>query len=184
MSAVVHDLPVIKKVCVIGPECTGKSELSKFLAAHFKTCWIPEYARAYLDKLGHPYQQADLLKIAHGQLRLEDEWLRDSNRVMICDTNLITIKIWSDYKYGKCDEEITGLIKTRAYDLYLLCYIDIPWVDDPQREHPDKREHFWQLFKHEVESTTIPFVEIGGSWEQRQKKAVAAVNNVIVERPS
>jgi nicotinamide riboside kinase len=40
------------------------------------------------------------------------------------------------------------------------------------------------LFKHEVESTTIPFVEIGGSWEQRQKKAVAAVNNIMVERPS
>lgn len=120
-----------------------------------------------------------MLKIAHGQLRLEDEWLRDSNRVMICDTNLITIKIWSDYKYGRCDEKIIQLIKKRHYDLYLLCYIDVPWVDDPQREHPDKREHFWQLFKHEVVNAAVPFVEIGGSWEQRQQKAVAAVNNVL-----
>lgn len=179
MSIATHDLPVIKKVCVIGPECTGKSELSKFLATQFDTNWVPEYARAYLNKLGRPYQQADLLKIAHGQLRLEDEWQSDANRVMICDTNLITIKIWSDHKYGRCDEEIIQLIKKRNYDLYLLCYIDVPWVDDPQREHPDKREHFWQLYKHEVVNAAVPFVEIGGRWEQRQQKAIAAVNNVL-----
>lgn len=173
------NLPLVKKVCVIGPECTGKSQLSQFLAKQFDTCWIPEYARAYLDKLGRPYQEVDLVKIAHGQLRLEDEWLRDANRVMICDTNLITIKIWSDYKYGRCDEEILKLIKARHYDLYLLCYIDVPWVDDPQREHPDKRDHFWQIFKNEVMSTAVPYVEIGGNWEQRQQKAIGAIENVI-----
>ena len=179
MSAVAHDLPIIKKVCVIGPECTGKSELSKFLATHFNTSWIPEYARAYLDKLGRPYQQADLLKIAHGQLRLEDEWLRDSNRVMICDTNLITIKIWSDYKYGRCDEEIMQLIKKRHYDLYLLCYIDVPWVDDPQREHPDKREDLWNIHKKEVVNTGVPFVEINGDWTTRQQKAIEAIDKIL-----
>ncbi|HMR58302.1 MAG TPA: ATP-binding protein [Cyclobacteriaceae bacterium] len=179
MSVADHNLPVIKKVCVIGPECTGKSELSKFLAKHYNTCWVPEYARAYLDKLGRSYQQTDLLKIAHGQLRLEDEWLRDANRVMICDTNLVTIKIWCDYKYGRCDEEILKLIKARHYDLYLLCYIDVPWVNDPQREHPDKREHFWQIFKNEVINTAVPYVEIGGSWEQRQQKAVEAINVIL-----
>lgn len=179
MSVPQGSLPPIKKVCVIGPECTGKSQLSQFLAKHFGTCWIPEYARAYLDRLGHSYQEADLLKIAHGQIRMEDEWLRDANRVMICDTNLITIKIWSDYKYGKCDEEILKLAKSRPYNLYLLCYIDVPWVNDPQREHPDKREHFWQIFKNEVINTAVPYVEIGGNWEQRQEKAIEAVNNIL-----
>ena len=179
MSIATHNLSSIKKVCVIGPECTGKSELSRFLATHFNTCWIPEYARGYLDKLGRAYQQADLLKIAHGQLRLEDEWAYDANRVLICDTNLITIKIWSDYKYGRCDEDIIHLIKNRHYDLYLLCYIDVPWEEDPQREHPDKREHFWQLFKHEVINASVPFVEIGGNREQRQQKAIEAIQNLL-----
>ncbi|QLH32823.1 MAG: ATP-binding protein [Cyclobacteriaceae bacterium] len=179
MSVATHDFPAIKKVCIIGPECTGKSELSKFLANHYTTCWIPEYARAYLDTLRRPYKESDLLKIAHGQLRLEDEWLREANRVMICDTNLLTIKIWSNYKYGKCDDEILKMIDSRTYQLYLLCYIDIPWVDDPQREHPDKREHFWQLFKQEVAGTGIPFVEIGGTWEQRQQKAIAAIDRIV-----
>lgn len=172
-------LPEIKKVCVIGPECTGKSELSVFLANHYKTCWVPEYARAYLDKLGRPYQDHDLIKISHGQARLEDEWLNDANKIIICDTNLLTIKIWSEHKFSSCSEEILQLIKARTYDLYLLCYIDVPWVEDPQREHPDKREHFWQLYKNEIINSGVPYVEINGDWNTRQAKAIEAIDGII-----
>ena len=62
-------LPTVKKVAVIGPECTGKSELSQFLAQHFNTQWVPEYARGYINNLVRPYELHDLLAIAHGQTR-------------------------------------------------------------------------------------------------------------------
>jgi NadR type nicotinamide-nucleotide adenylyltransferase len=169
---------LVKKVCVIGPECTGKTELSKFLAGHFKTSCVDEYARAYLNKLGKTYNQADLTKIAHGQLRMEDEWLNESNKIMICDTNLIVIKVWSEHKYGNCDKEILEKLAERKYDLYLLTNIDIPWQDDPQREHPDKREHFWNIYKKEVEQTKVPFVEISGDRETRRKIAIEAINKM------
>ena len=171
--------PNIKKICISGPECTGKTDLAQYLSKHYKTAWVAEYARGYLDKLNHPYQQADLTKIAHGQARMEDEWLYESNKIMICDTNLITIKIWSEHKYGNCDEEILEKMANRAYDLYLLCYIDVPWQNDPQREHPDKREHFWFIYKNEIEKTNVPFVEIGGSMEERRAKAIAAIDNLL-----
>ena len=171
--------PSIKNVCITGPECTGKTDLSQFLANHYKTARVPEYARGYLDKLNHPYQQSDLIKIAHGQTRMEDEWMYESNKVLICDTNLITIKIWSEHKYGNCPEEILDRHASRVYDLYLLCYIDVPWENDPQREHPDKREHFWFIYKNEIEKTNVPFVEIGGSIEDRRKKAVAAIEKLL-----
>jgi NadR type nicotinamide-nucleotide adenylyltransferase len=169
----------LKKVCVIGPECTGKSDLSKFLSEYYKTSCVEEYARAYISRLNRPYEQSDLLKIAHGQLRMEDEWVNDTNRVMICDTNLIVVKVWSEFKYGNCEEEILNLIENRVYDLYLLTYIDVPWEDDPQREHPDKREHFWQIYKNEVDKTKVPFVEIGGSREERRKRAIAAIDQLL-----
>jgi NadR type nicotinamide-nucleotide adenylyltransferase len=171
--------PTIKKVCVTGPECTGKSDLSKFLSEHFKTSWVQEYARAYLNKLNHPYNQSDLTKIAHGQVRMEDEWLNESNRIMICDTNLLTIKIWSEFKYGNCDAEIINKMNTRTYDLYLLCNIDIPWQEDPQREHPDKREQLWSIYKNEVIKTGVPFVEISGDRAARTATAVEAVNALL-----
>ena len=169
----------IKKVCVTGPECTGKSELSQYLAEYFQTCWVKEYARAYLDKLNHAYQQNDLTKIAHGQLRMEDEWINDANRVMICDTNLITIKIWSEFKYGNCEQEIINRMNSRTYDLYLLCNIDIPWQEDPQREHPDKREELWSIYKNEIIKSGVPFIEISGDRAARTKKATDAISSLL-----
>ena len=38
------------KVVLFGPESTGKSTLAKELAIHFKTDFIEEYAREYLQK--------------------------------------------------------------------------------------------------------------------------------------
>ena len=179
MQATPTDKPQVKRVCVIGPECTGKTDLSQYLAENFQTAFVAEYARGFLHKLNRPYEQADLLKIAHGQVRMEDEWLYDSKKVMICDTNLLTIKIWSEHKFGSCPEDILELHAHRQYDLYLLCYIDVPWENDRQREHPDKREHFWYIYKSEIEKSGVPFVEIGGALDERRKKAVAAVEKII-----
>jgi NadR type nicotinamide-nucleotide adenylyltransferase len=169
----------VKKICVIGPECTGKTDLSQFLSQHYKTSWVEEYARAYLNKLGRAYDQIDLLKIAHGQLRMEDEWVYEANKILICDTNLIVIKVWSEYKYGNCDPDILKKMNERKYDLYLLTDIDIPWAEDPQREHPDKREYFQDIFRKEIAATGVPFVEISGEREARRKKAIDAINSTF-----
>lgn len=169
----------IKKVVVIGPECTGKSELSQFLADHFKTEWVAEYARAYLNKLIRSYEQSDLTKITHGQVRMEEEWMQDANKILICDTNAIVVKVWSEFKFGNCEPEILKVIQERKYDLYLLTYIDIPWEEDPQREHPDKREHFFEIFKKEVEKSGVPYVIIDGVREERRKKGIEAIEKLL-----
>jgi NadR type nicotinamide-nucleotide adenylyltransferase len=169
----------IKKVAIIGPECTGKSELSQFLATHYKTEWVPEYARGYIDHLNRPYTQDDLLKIAHGQLRIEDEYAGSAQKVLICDTNLYVIKIWSEFKYGNCAEEILRQIQTRHYDLYLLTYVDIPWQEDPQREHPARREELYEIYQRELKGQDVPFVEIKGEREQRKAAAVQAIDSLL-----
>jgi NadR type nicotinamide-nucleotide adenylyltransferase len=173
------EIPRVKKVVVLGPECTGKSELSEFLAKHFKTQWTPEYARGYIDNLVRPYQQHDLLTIAHGQLRLEEEWARGANKVLVCDTNLYVIKIWSEFKFGNCPQEILNSIASRPYDLYLLTYIDIPWEDDPQREHPDQREKLYAIYLDHMKKQSVPFVEIKGERENRRQTAIAAIEKIL-----
>lgn len=169
----------VKKVAIVGPECTGKSDLSEFLANHFDTEWVPEYARGYIDNLRRPYTQDDLLSIAHGQLRLEDEFARDANRILICDTNLYVIKVWSMFKYGNCHAEILDQITSRSYDLYLLTYVDLPWVEDPLREHPTKREELYQIYLNEMKNQPVPFVEIKGEREQRRALALHAVEQLV-----
>ena len=169
-----------KKVAVVGPECTGKSSLSAFLADHFRTSWVPEYAREYLDNLGRPYQQEDLLKIARGQLALEDKLAATSKELLICDTNLYVIKVWSEYKYGNCDPEILKQIADRKYDLYLLTYIDLAWAPDPLREHPYEREELFRIYESEMKNQPVPFVIIKGEGEQRHQSAVKAIEQFLL----
>lgn len=169
------------KVVVIGPESTGKSTLSEQLAAHYQTVWVPEYARQYLEELPRSYEQHDLLTIAEGQLALEDDLAAAANRLLICDTDLHVIKVWSEHKYGTCDPRILAQIANRPYDLYLLTYIDIPWEEDPQREYPDPamREYFYNIYRDLVAASGVPWMEIKGNFEERKLLAVAAVDKLL-----
>jgi NadR type nicotinamide-nucleotide adenylyltransferase len=182
MQATGHSTPQPLKVAILGPECTGKTDLAGFLAGHYNTSWVPEYARAFLNKLNRPYELSDLIKIAHGQIRLEEEWSQNANNVLICDTNLMVIKVWSEEKFGHCPEEIISAMTTRHYDLQLLTNIDIPWEDDPQREHPTRRDYFWKRYREEAALTGVPSVEISGSREQRQQRAVQAIDQILKPR--
>ena len=121
------------KIVVIGPESTGKSTLSKSLAEYFKCPWVPEYAREYLEKLKGQYTYDDLLKIAKGQINKEETAIKKTENLLICDTDLHVIKVWSQHKFGKVHSWVEQLITDRKYDLYLLTDIDIPWENDPQR---------------------------------------------------
>ena len=172
----------MKKVAVIGPESTGKSELSEFLAKRFNTVWVPEYARIYLDNLSHPYEVSDLVNIAQGQIQLEETLIAQANQVLICDTDLYVIKVWSTFKYGFCDPRILQWIATRQYDLYLLTYTDLPWQPDPYREHPDKREVLYGLYLNEMKSQKTPFVEIKGDRAQRRKVAVGSIKKLLQDQ--
>ncbi|MFM7329707.1 MAG: AAA family ATPase [Bacteroidota bacterium] len=165
------------RICVIGPESTGKSSLAEFLAEQFNTVWVPEFARQYIEQLDRPYEQHDLLEIAHGQVNLEEERLSRASEVLIMDTNLLVLKVWSEHKYGDVHQEIMRLHNSRRYDLYLLTDIDLPWAEDPQREHPHLRTHFMSVYRELIESTGIPFRVVSGIGTERNTAALNAINS-------
>lgn len=166
-----------KKIVIIGPESTGKSELCQHLARHYDTIWVPEYARFYIDRLDRDYEQHNLKSIAEGQLAWEDEKAEYANNYLICDTNLIVIKIWSDHKYGETVPWIEEQLKKRVYDFYLLSNIDIPWRPDPQREHPHLRQHFFEVYKNYLDANGLPYAIVSGIEGARKKCAVDAIDH-------
>ncbi len=166
-----------KKIAVIGPESTGKSWLSQQLAQHFRTEWVPEYARFYLDRLDVPYTKGDLLEIAIGQLAWEEDKAEYANDFLICDTNLIVIKIWSDHKFGHTDPWIEARLKSGDYDFYLLNNIDLSWEQDPQREHPRLRKHFFGIYKGYLEAQNLPYAIVSGIGQARKQSALDAIEN-------
>src|SRR5687768_14780405 len=111
----------VKKIVIIGPECTGKSTLSQQLALHYQTTWCPEYAREYLMQKGRDYNYEDLLNIAKGQQLAEEQILPTAkNGLYFIDTNQYVMKIWCEIAFGQCHSWILEQIAKNKYDLYLL----------------------------------------------------------------
>jgi NadR type nicotinamide-nucleotide adenylyltransferase len=166
---------------VLGPESTGKSTLSAALAACLHTLWVPEYARDWLENLGRPYTEPDLLSIARGQLASEELLAARAPGLLICDTDLYVIKVWSEHRYGRCDPWILEQIATRHYDLYLLTGIDMPWQPDPLREHPDEamRVYFYRQYLDIVQQSGRPWVCLNGPHEQRLQLALEAARALL-----
>ncbi|MCO6488356.1 MAG: ATP-binding protein [Phaeodactylibacter sp.] len=160
-----HSSP--RRLLLTGPESTGKSLLARRLAEAYQTVWVPEYARYYLETLGRPYREDDLLPIARGQLLLEDYQAQFARRILPCDTGMLVLKVWSEFKYGRCHPWILEQLHRRSYDLYLLCGTDVPWTYDPQRENPNEREELYAIYKRELEQLGVPFTELRGGVEAR-----------------
>ena len=171
----------IIKIAVVGPESTGKSTMSAYLAAHYHTIWVPEYARGYCEKLTEPPTWQDEINMFHGQLALEKELLPQANKLLICDTTFITVKIWSDQIFGKSPQEVVDELPKHPYDLYLLLDIDLPWQDDPLRDFPHMREHFMDVWHKELQALNARYVLISGTGENRYTSAVEAIDAFIGE---
>jgi NadR type nicotinamide-nucleotide adenylyltransferase len=168
---------MIRKIAITGPESTGKSILAEQLAFHFHTAWVPEYAREYLENIGRPYEEKDILSIAKGQLASEAAYMKSADKYLFCDTELLVTKIWSEVKYNRCDHWIRETIEQHRYDLYLLCDIDLPWEYDPMREHPDKRQYLYDLYYNELNNRRFPFAVIRGTGAGRLPFAVKTIEN-------
>jgi NadR type nicotinamide-nucleotide adenylyltransferase len=170
----------IKKIAIVGPESTGKSTISEQLAAHYHTIYVPEFARDYCKSLTEPCNWQDEINMFHGQLQLEKELLPKANRILICDTTFLTVKIWSDHIFGKSPEEVLQRLPLHTYDFYLLMDIDLPWQDDPLRDFPDLREHFLSIWHQELNALYADYQVVSGSNQQRLQNAISAIDSFLV----
>jgi NadR type nicotinamide-nucleotide adenylyltransferase len=177
-------MPALKKIVVIGPESTGKSTICEQLADHYKTEWVPEFARNYLLEIRRPYTYEDLLYIAESQVAMEERICASARTpIVFIDTDMYVMKVWCEYVFKKCHQFILDQIAIRNYDGYLLCNTDLPWVADELREYPDleSREKLFHMYKDLMVNQFTPWVEITGDYEQRLKKAIDFVSVTNVE---
>ncbi|WP_116771267.1 AAA family ATPase [Maribacter litoralis] len=174
----------VLKVVLFGPESTGKTTLSEQLARHYHTVWVPEYAREYLqDKWNNERKTCephDLLPIAEGQMRLENDLAKKATEILICDTDLLETKVYSEaYYVGDCDPVLEKYALQNTYDLYLLTYIDIPWEEDDLRDKPNEREEMFNYFKDTLEKYGKNFITLKGNKKQRLNKAINHIDKLL-----
>ena len=167
-----------KKICIFGPESCGKSTLTKQLADHFNTASVPEYARTYLESRRFDLQYEDMELIARGQLASEKALLPNAEKLLFCDTDILSTRIWSEFLFGRSCEWLTEHSADSHFDLYLLLDIDVPWVEDPLRYLPDERQSFFSACKEMLEAHNKNYSIISGDWQQRFNTAVQEVNKI------
>jgi NadR type nicotinamide-nucleotide adenylyltransferase len=168
------------RIAVTGPESSGKTTLSLHLAEILNAAWAHEFARTYLTDLKRPYQAEDLVDIAKGQIAA---WQEAANEpVLICDTEMLVMKVWSEFKFGTVDPFILQQLEQQRFDLYLLCKPDIPWEEDPLREHPEKRNELFEIYHTQLKEMNVTFVVLEGDMDQRLGKALSVIESL--NRPS
>lgn len=174
----------ILKVVLFGPESTGKTTLSEQLARHYNTVWVPEYAREYLqDKWNNERKTCephDLLPIAAGQMLLENNLTQKATDVLICDTDLLETKVYSEaYYVGHCDPVLEKFALENQYNLYILTDIDIPWEEDDLRDKPNQREEMFKYFKDTLEKYHRNYILVKGEKKKRLKTAVEHIDKLL-----
>lgn len=172
------------KIVLFGPESTGKTTLAKILAEHFETEWVPEYMRTYLEEKWRVSQQKiskeDLVPIAKGQINTENKLSKKANKVLFLDTNILEIKVYSQYYYnGYCPEEILSTCKIAKYDFYFLTGIDVPWEADELRDRPYDRIELFRIFENQLVQKNLPYQVLEGSIKKRLSHAIEVITKLL-----
>ncbi|MFB9078653.1 DUF4301 family protein [Flavobacterium procerum] len=176
----------IIRIALFGPESTGKTTLAKQLAEYYKTEWVPEFARDYLqqkwEENQHVCDASDMMPIAYGQTALENEKLSAADRYLFCDTNLMVTKVFSEIYYGFSEPELHEAALKHDYDLVFLTNIDVPWEKDDIRDKAEGRETVFSVFKQTLIDHNKPFITLSGNKEHRLQNAISIINELTIAK--
>ncbi len=162
------------RVCFHGAESTGKTTLARKLAARFSCPLVPEYGRAHAETRGTAFTLADLLAMAREQDRLMREAARGDPPLLLLDTDPLMTAAWAEMLFGEVPGELLGYPKAERYLLFLP---DVPWIADGTRLFgtPELRGRFAAVAEAVLVRAGVPYLSIGGNWDERERQAVAAI---------
>jgi HTH-type transcriptional regulator, transcriptional repressor of NAD biosynthesis genes len=158
----------LRRVCLIGPEASGKTTLARRLADHYRTAWVSEQARAICGGAAWQPQQTQL--IARSQVAAEEAGARSACRLLFCDTDLLAVRLWSERLFGLAPQWVREQAAARSSDLYL--------VTEAASAAPPPRREFLQRCLAELAQLGRPFVLLRGSWDERFAQACTAVDGL------
>lgn len=174
---------LVRRVCLVGSESTGKTVLCERLAARFDAPWVEEYGREYTlakarTETADTWQPWEFVHIAREQQRREDEAARRSNGLVVCDTDAFATEIWLERYLGT--HVLPGWPeRDRTIDVYLLADPDVPFVQDSIRDGEHLREWMFARFREELARRGLPFVVLAGNYAERERRAASEIESLL-----
>jgi HTH-type transcriptional regulator, transcriptional repressor of NAD biosynthesis genes len=172
----------VKRVCILGAESTGKTTLAADLAQRYATLWVPEYGRIYTEvgrRPDAPWTSGEFEHIAHVHRWYEDFLAAYANRVLFCDTDaFVTARFHEAYLGAPTPDDLAALATEHRYDLFILCDVATPFVQDGWRlEHARGEMH--TAYRNRLEGGDVPWLEVHGSRSERVDQAARAVDGLL-----
>lgn len=170
-----------KRIAVVGAESTGTTTLSKSLASHYKTSWVPEYGRTYYEgKMTssnlNQWHTSEFVHIAKIQNQMENELAKYSNKILICDTNSFATEIWHDRYVGYMANQLRKISNLAPADLYIVTNTDIPFVQDGTRDGEHIRQRMHEKFISELTRRKKDFIVVSGDRDTRLSTSIKAID--------
>ena len=170
-------IAMIKEIVVLtGPESCGKTTLARQLAGRWEVPLVNEAARDYLQNKDS-YKESDLLEIAKLQNAMEQKKTVLPAEKLVCDTDLLVILIWSEFKYGSCDpwirETLENCFNQKSFSRhYILCDPKIPWQKDRLRENPHNRDELFDMYIKKLTDYKLDYSVVSGGPQERLQQAL------------
>ncbi len=167
-----------RRVCLIGPEGSAKTSIAARLAEHYGTVYVREQLRTGAPAGVRP---ADVSLAAYGQKVAEDLLARRASRVLICDTDVLSVRLWSERLFGTAPDWVREAADSSGADLYLLTAPDLPFTGPQERDQPAERRQFHADCERELVRLGHRHVAIDGDHDRRFAQAVAAVDALLAQ---
>ena len=171
----------IKLVCFYGPESTGKTVMAKRMAEIYNTGYVPEVARELIHS--NAFSADDIIHIGRAQNLRVMESVKSANKILFCDTDIITTQIYAEEYLKDVPEVLYDLEHQIKYDHYFLFDIDVPWMADGLRDLGEKREEMFRIFKSALGKRKIPFKHVKGTYEDREIFLKRQIDQILFNFP-
>lgn len=168
----------VELICFYGPESTGKSVMAQHMAAHYQTEFVPEVAREIVSS--NDFTVEEIIEIGKAQNARVLEKSKTANRLLFCDTDLITTQIYCRHYLKEVPPILIELELALKYDLYFLFDVDVPWVEDGMRDLGNARKEMFQTFKSELDRRHIPYHLVQGDWHTREEFIVSKIDQWLL----
>lgn len=172
----------VKKICLYGPESTGKSTLALKMAQQYQTQFVPEVAKEIIST--NNFTAEDIIHIGKAQTQRVLEKLKVANRILFCDTDVITTQIYCHHYLHMIPPVLFELEKTIQYDQYFFCDIDVPWVADGLRDLGNRRDEMRAVFWNELTKRKIVPMVLSGTHAQRQETLEDYLEGIGIPNPN